>query len=214
MPDAPQTGTPLSVWDDALLAARLIANDPVRLGGVHVRARCGPVLDAWLDALRGMLRASATGATGATGAPGVTSAPGAPAIRFPAPSPADRLVGGMDIGATLECGRPVLSPGVLAAADGGILILTMAERTPATSAAIIGAALDDRSIRIETNGLSRRVKTRLAVIALDEGAEPDETIPAALGERLGMRLDLHSVSWREALDTPSDLPVGAPLLDP
>ncbi|MEO1338055.1 MAG: hypothetical protein AAFV29_20595, partial [Myxococcota bacterium] len=38
-------------WADALLATRLLAVDPHALGGIVVRARVGPVLRAWLEAL-------------------------------------------------------------------------------------------------------------------------------------------------------------------
>ena len=50
-------------WADALLAARLLARfgpwapnggEAPLLCGIHLRARCGPVLDAWLEQLRAL----------------------------------------------------------------------------------------------------------------------------------------------------------------
>ena len=41
-----------------------------------------------------------------------------------------RLLGGLDLNATLLAGRPVAERGLLAEADGGVLVLAMAERLP------------------------------------------------------------------------------------
>ena len=47
---------------------------------------------------------------------------------------ADRLIGGVDLAATLSSGRLVAERGVLAAADGGIVVLPMAERASVAGA--------------------------------------------------------------------------------
>ena len=54
--------------------------------------------------------------------------PGAPMRRVPASVTDDRLIGGVDLAATLATGRLVVEPGVLAASDGGVVVLPMAER--------------------------------------------------------------------------------------
>ena len=66
--------------------------------------------------------------------------------RIPASISDDRLAGGLDIGATIRTGRPVAEPGVLALADGGVLVLAMAERASSRVAARLAAALDSDKV--------------------------------------------------------------------
>ena len=93
----------------------------------------------------------------------------------------EALYGGLDLTATLAAGRPVRSEGVLARPSA--LILTMAERCPAGLAARLGQALDQPGH---------------ALIALDEGAEADEALPAALADRLALFLTLDGIADAEA----------------
>lgn len=167
-----------SPWGDALIAAALIAMDPLGLAGVHVRSRSGAVRDRWLEFVAGLVE------------------PGAPIRRIAAGIPDARLTGGLDIGRTLESGRPVVERGVLAGADGGVVVLAMAERVELSVAAVIGMALDNRSVRIERDGISTSQQARFALVALDEGID-DEGLPAPLADRLGLRIDLNAVSLRD-----------------
>ncbi|MFN7387982.1 hypothetical protein, partial [Brevundimonas sp.] len=96
-------------WADAMLAAALLAVDP-GLGGAAIRAGPGPVRDAWLTGLRGLL------------------APDRPWKRLPPGIGDDRLLGGLDLAAALGSGTRVLQKGVLVEADGGVLVAPMAER--------------------------------------------------------------------------------------
>lgn len=169
-----------SPWDDALLAAALIAIDPAGLGGVHAKARAGPVRDRWLAYLHDLI------------------GPDLPSRRIAAGILEGRLAGGLDIGATLDAGRPVVETGVLAAAHGGFVILAMAERLGAAPAGIIGMALDEGHVRIERDGVSARMPARVALVALDEAADESEAIMPALADRLGLRIDLDSIGWRDA----------------
>ncbi len=170
---------PPSRWDDALMAASLLAVDPEGLAGVHVRARAGAVRDRWLEVATGLVRS------------------GAPVRRMSAGIPLSRLVGGLDIGRTVDRGRPVVELGVLAAADGGMLVVSMAERLDPAAAAVIGAAMDDRQIRIERDGISARQPARFVVLALDEGID-DECLAASLSDRTGLLIDLGMISLRES----------------
>ena len=52
--------------------------------------------------------------------------------RVPFNIPDGRLLGGLDLAATFKAKRPVAERGILAEADGGVVILTMAERLTAT----------------------------------------------------------------------------------
>lgn len=180
-----RAGEPPGLWDDAVLAAAMIAVDPSGLGGVNLRARAGSVRDRWLE------RAVAF------------FGPQAPVRRIAAGISEARLAGGLDIGATIAAGRPVVERGVLACADGGVVVLAMAERLDATAAGLIGMALDSGHARIERDGLSALQPARFALLAIDEGIEEDEALAPSLTDRLGLRLDLNAIGWREA-EQPSE----------
>ena len=49
---------------------------------------------------------------------------------MPAFADESRLLGGLDLSATLAAGRPVLQAGLLSELDGGLLVCPMAERLP------------------------------------------------------------------------------------
>ncbi|MGF7162941.1 magnesium chelatase subunit D [Rhodoligotrophos appendicifer] len=185
MTSARKTGpTP---WEDALLAAALMVIDPVGLGGIHLRARASPVRDRWLAEMAAMLPADA------------------PLRRIASGVAEARLTGGLDIGATLEGGRPVIETGVLAAADGGVVLVAMAERLTPNAAGIIGMALDSGRIAIERDGLSALQGARFALVAMDEGVEADEALSPVLADRLGLQVDLNGIGWRDC-DGVRDVP--------
>jgi magnesium chelatase subunit D len=98
------------------------------------------------------------------------------------------LLGGLDLGATLQAGRPVALQGLLAQANGGVLLLAMAERMTAAAAARFGNVLDTQSVCLQRDGLDSVYTARLALVALDEGASDDEHMPASLADRLAFRL--------------------------
>lgn len=168
-----------TAWCDANLAIAVLVAAGRELGGIHVRARVGPVLDLWLDRL-----CAATGSTW-------------PMTRISAATPESRLVGGLNVAASLKRGGPVADPGLLAKVDGGVLVLSMAERATPTFAGIVADALDQRFVRSEGHGVSRRDAASFALVALDEGVE-EERLPYALADRLGLRVDLSTVAWSQA----------------
>jgi magnesium chelatase subunit D len=94
----------------------------------------------------------------------------------------------------------VAERGVLAEVHGGVAILAMAERLSGATAARVTVALDTGEIAVERDGLALRVPARFGVIALDEGAEPDERPPAALLDRLAFHVDLEVVSVRALVE--------------
>ncbi len=177
---------PPSPWEDALLAARLFAADPAKLSGIRVRARAGPVRDRWLAYLMSQLSA------------------GVPFRKIPPGIGADRLLGGLDLAATLGANRPVYLPGVLAEADGGIVILPMAERTAPHVCAGLMAVLDRGEVVVERDGLTLRSPARIGVVLLDEGVD-DEAPPAALIERMAMTVSLEAITINEA-EVPPPVP--------
>jgi magnesium chelatase subunit D len=178
-------GAELTPWSRACLAADVFALDPLG-AGVIVRSRPGPARDAWLRRLRAAIP------------------PDAPMRRVPASIADDRLLGGLDIAATLSAGRPVAETGVIAEADGGVLVIAMAERLPAGVAARIAAAIDTETITLARDGIAATLPTRIGFVALDEGCDDDEVPPPILVERSACFVDLDSVRTRDVIDEPID----------
>jgi magnesium chelatase subunit D len=166
----------MNPWDGAspsarmALAAALLAVDPPGLGGIALRGPAGPLRDQWLALLRRLLPS------------------GSPWLRVPSHAGDAALLGGLDLTATLETGRPVAQQGLLARADAGVLVLPMAERASPGVASQLAAVLDRREVVLAREGLSLRSPARLALLALDEGAADEERLPAALLDRLALHL--------------------------
>jgi magnesium chelatase subunit D len=178
-----QGGPASSPASDAVHALELLAVDPAGLGGIALRGAAGPMRDQWLAAFRGSLPKDTAWR------------------RLPPDAPDSRVLGGLDLGATLASGRSQAERGVLAEADGGIVVLPMAERLAVSMAARIGAVLDSQEVAIERDGMSRRWPARIAILALDEGIEAEEVPPSALLSRLAFAIGL------------DDLPRGACVAD-
>ena len=151
--------------EDAVLAARLFLIDPMGLGGIVLRG-AGPVRDAVVEVIRERL----------------------PLRRLPANVDDARLLGGIDIAASLTAGKPVHERGLLAEAAGGALLVAMAERLDDAAAGRLAQAIEGDA--------------RFALVLLDDGANPDERPAAALVERLAFVCDL---SGSRALPTTSTL---------
>jgi len=164
-----------SRWMLPALACALFAVDPAGLKGVVLRARPGPVRDCWLRRLRGLLPADT------------------PWRRMPAHTRDDRLLGGLDLSATLRAGRPVVEPGLLAESHGGVLLIAMAERLEAATAARLATALDRGEVAVERAGVSSRAPARLGMIALDEGIGEEEAAPVSLIDRFAICLQLDGI---------------------
>lgn len=180
---------------DALRAARLLAIDPVGLGGLCLRGRPGPAREACLAALQQALPATA------------------PWRRAPLHVDDERLLGGLDVAASLAAGRPVQQAGLVAQAHGGVLLLPMAERWPAARAAQLVAAIEAGTVRPATAPVARAAddgqdadpadptdeaggrpgpaRAGAAIVALDEGVEGEDAAPPrALLDRLALIVTL------------------------
>ncbi|MGA2293461.1 MAG: magnesium chelatase ATPase subunit D, partial [Bradyrhizobium sp.] len=165
-------------WSDAMIAAQLFAVDPVGTGGVLLRSRAGPVRERWLALLRAALPSPQ------------------PSKHLPLHIADGRLLGGLDLNATLLAGRPVAERGLLAEADRGVLVLAMAERLSSATAVHITSAIDAGEIVVERDGVSLRMPARFGVVALDEGLD-DELAPAPLRDRLAFHVDLNEIAFGE-----------------
>ena len=78
-------------WQDAVLAAALFAIDPAGLGGVAVRAGAGPARDAWMTGVLALLAVDA------------------PRRRIPCHIEDERLLGGLDLSASLAAGTATMT---------------------------------------------------------------------------------------------------------
>ena len=155
---------------DAATIAALFAVDPVGLGGVALRSPACENRDQWLALLKSLLPAQT------------------PLRRVPLNINDTALLGGLDLGATLQAGKPIALKGLLSQADGGVLVLAMAERMSLSSAARFGSVLDTGMVALQRDGLDTSAKASLGLVALDEGASDDEQMPAGLADRLAFRL--------------------------
>lgn len=174
-------------WERASQIAALVALAPTALGGVVLKAGPGPVRDSWLEQVRGLLPQ------------------GTPWRKIPVHISEARLLGGLDLTATLQAGYPVAQSGLLAECHGGIALLAMAERSRRVTDAHLTAVLDGGEITVAREGLSARVASAIGVIALDEGVDEDEQVSGALQERLAFLLDLRPYGIRDVDDCPYDV---------
>ena len=138
--------------DDAVRAARLFVLAPQLFGGLVLRGS-SPAREALVAAL------------------GHTIA----LRRMPGHVDDERLLGGIDLAASLAAGKPVRQSGLIEEAQGGALIAGMAERMDSAIAGRLAQALDDGAT---------------ALVLLDDAVEPDEAPPASLMERLAFACDL------------------------
>lgn len=152
--------------DDAELALELFVRWPALFGGIVLRGD-GPARDAMV--------AFARETVGRLG----------PVVKIPANVDSERLLGGLDLSATLVAGQGVMREGLLASASGGAAVVPMAERVASGTAAHIAQAMDSGG---------------LAAILLDDGCEPDEAPPAVLTERAAFHCDVSAVRAFEAGD--------------
>ena len=169
-----------SPWADAEWAAALVALKGETLGGVHLRSPPGPVRDYWLTRVKNLSKQD-------------------PIRKIPANIPEGRLLGGIDLGATLQHGKPVAETGMLGECHGHIVIAAMAERLPRNTVHHLCTALDHGAIAVARDGIEAETPARIALIATDEGTE-DESAHAALIDRLGITLDMTNLGIHDVDD--------------
>ncbi|HSJ79293.1 MAG TPA: magnesium chelatase, partial [Erythrobacter sp.] len=156
---SPAAGLPADPLGDAVLAARLFALAPGIFRGLTLRGG-SPARDALVAALGAVVALR----------------------RLPGHVDDERLLGGIDLAASLSAGRPIRQTGLIEEAQGGALIAGMAERMDGAIAGRLAQALDDG---------------QAALVLLDDAAEPEEAPPASLTERLAFACDLAaSREWR------------------
>jgi magnesium chelatase subunit D len=145
-------GPPADSLEDAVLAARLFVLAPQVFKGMVLRGS-SPAREALVAALGDAI----------------------PLRRLPGHVDDERLLGGIDLAASLSAGKPVRQSGLIEEARGGALIAGMAERIDSGVAGRLAQALDEGAA---------------ALVLLDDAAEPEEAPPASLTERLAYSCDL------------------------
>ncbi|WP_299322492.1 magnesium chelatase subunit D [Parasphingopyxis sp.] len=158
----------------AVTAIDLFACDPHGLGGIWLRG-AGPVRDALVERLKDALPSDM------------------PVRRMPGTIDDDRLLGGLDISASLHAGKPVLQSGLLAETHGGVIIAPMAERLSETIAGRIGQALDWRAVQVERDGIAAETEATIGLVLLDDGRGAEEKPPWSLTERMAFHCDLSAI---------------------
>lgn len=156
---------------DAALALTLFIRNPQGFGGMVLRGS-GPLRDDMVEAVR-----EHTGRRGAF-------------VKIPSTVDQERLLGGLDLTATLASGHSVMRPGLLESAAGGAVLLPMAERLSSATAAHIAQAMDNGS---------------LSAILLDDGEGPDEAPPAVLCERMAFHCELSALRTFQLESWPDEI---------
>ena len=177
-----------SAWFDAQTTAALLAIDPHGLGGICVKSQFGPIRDVWFAFLETQI------------------APGAHFQKIPLQIQDEQLLGGLDLEATLQYGRPIYSTGLLAKSHGGFIVLPMAERVSPHTIAHILQVVDRGEVRHpqQTNEFAPCL---FGMIALDEGIGPDESIHPRLAEHMAFEVRLDQLSLNDCKDSLEITPV-------
>jgi magnesium chelatase subunit D len=171
-----------SAWFDAQTTAALLAIDPHGLGGICVKSQFGPIRDAWFTFL------------------GTQIAPNAHFQKIPLQIQDEQLLGGLDLEATLQYGKPVYSTGLLAKSHGGFIVLPMAERISPHTIAHILQVVDRGEVRHPQN-TAEFTPCAFGMIALDEGIGPDESIHPRLAEHMAFEVRLDQISLNDCKDS-------------
>lgn len=156
---------PADPLEDAVLAARLFALAPATFKGMVLRGS-SPAREALVAALGEAM----------------------PLRRLPGHVDDERLLGGIDLAASLSAGKPVRQTGLIEEARGGALIAGMAERLDGSIAGRLAQALDEGAA---------------ALVLLDDAVEPDEAPPVSLTERLAFACDLSASRRWQGVELPA-----------
>ncbi len=128
---------------------------------------------------------------------------GAPLRRVPSSVTPDRLYGGVDLAATLSTGRLVAERGVLASADGGVIVVPMAERLSVAARTALCEVLDHAEVQVARDGISEQHAARICAVIMDESVD-DETVHDALRDRLAFVVRMSGSAADALLEAPDD----------
>ncbi len=172
---------PFRPLDDALLALRLFLAAPAKLGGLCLRGG-GPARELVIDHLHRS---------------------GISLRRMPAHIDDERLLGGIDIAASLSSGRTIHQKGLLREAAGEVLVVPLAERLSDATAGKVAHFMDSGSD-----------KDGIGLVLLDDGIEPEDSAPRCLLERVAFHCDLTRVEGLEMAEVSAGPSVDRDRLEP
>jgi len=163
-----KAGMPPDPIEDATLAAHLFLTAPTLFGGMVLRG-ASPARDALVSALNDAMASA-----------------GKPMRRMPGHIDDERLLGGIDIAASLSAAKSVRQRGLLEETAGGIITIPMAERIEPGIAGRLAQHCDESD-------------AGPALVLLDDAVEADDAPPASLLERCAFHCDLGpSREWQIA----------------
>ena len=110
-------------------------------------------------------------------------------LRLPSSATDDRIFGGLDLAVTIATGTPVAERGVVAEADGGMVVIPLIERMAVATQARLGAVLDTGIATVLRDGVSAEFAAEFTLIAIDESEEDVWGVAAPLRDRLALVLD-------------------------
>ena len=110
-------------------------------------------------------------------------------LRLPSSATDDRIFGGLDLAATIASGTPVAERGVVADADGGVVVIPLIERMPVATQARLGTVLDTGIATVLRDGVRAEFAAEFTLIAIDESEEDVWGVAAPLRDRLALVLD-------------------------
>ncbi len=156
---------------DAHLALLLAAMDP-GIGGVLLRGDKGSAKSTLARGLAALM------------------APGAPFVELPIGATEDRVVGGLDVGAALSGTAVQLRPGLLAAADGGVLYVDEVNLLPDHLVDVLLDAAASGVHHVERDGVSHTHPARFVLIG-SMNPEEGELRPQLL-DRFGLAVEVRA----------------------
>ena len=155
--------------DEAKLALLLAAAEPA-IGGVLLRGTKGSAKTTLARGLAALL------------------APGAPFVELPVGTTEDRLIGSIDLAAALTGGEVRFSPGLLAAAHGGVLYVDEVNLLPDHLVDVLLDVAASRVNRVEREGVSHAHPSRFVLIGSMNPEEGD--LRPQLLDRFGLAADV------------------------
>jgi magnesium chelatase subunit D len=150
--------------DSAKQALLLLAVDST-LGGVAISAKVGSGKSALARAFALLV-------------------PNTPFVELPLNATEDRLIGGLDLEATLTTGERVIEKGLLARANDGVLYVDSINLLDANAMTAIMQAMSSGVVRVERDGLSATHDARFVLIGTFNASEGD--VRKGLLDRIGL----------------------------
>lgn len=109
---------------------------------------------------------------------------GSPFVELPLNTTEDRLLGGLDLEATLATGRRVVEPGLLAKAHGGVLYIDGMNLLDKGVVAQLLAVMAAGVVRVEREGLSAVYPASFVMVGTYDASDGD--MPRSLLDRMGL----------------------------